>query len=186
MPADVSSALRTLNSGPVPKLPPLAHPHYDTHWCGEQVSNETAIFVFADVFEELCYRATHDQGCAAGLLTGAWCLGPFGPYLELDAFCNFDPIQGELALVNYLRAQRERILDAQDGLVLGVALSRSGSGGKLGPDELIALNSFFARPCYCALILDGPADRAAWYHYQERSQWTNVGCYLVDEHAAMV
>lgn len=187
-----NTRLVTRGRAPVPRLPHLEDPRFETRRYGgpdAPPADAPELFIFHDVLAELGYRASFAPNeSSACLLTGGWYLGPAGPYVEIDGFRDTVVLDrgrpGSLGMLDHLRAHRS-LVEPQPRpltggeLVVGCAQLRPGCQGRFAPEDLILMNTFFARPYHVMLLVDPRDGTLGFYARTETAQIVNVPLQVV-------
>lgn len=162
----------TLLHEPIPKLPHLSDPRFGVHRFGESSPELVDIFIFRDVFEELCYRAAYNTSEGSlSLLIGGWFVGPLGPYIEIEGFRDSIHADDPMRLLDYLSKHSELFapdLPDPSGLMprnrrLGACLALPKSSARLTPETALLYNTYFNSPYHVMLLIDADEDQFGFY-----------------------
>ncbi len=152
---------------------------------GARRGDGAALYVWADVIEELVYAALHAPHTrqAALLLGGAW-QGPNGDFVEVRGFSSLmkGDVDADFAteLADDWRLLNNRASRIGEGMgVVGWATMREGISGRLASSVQMLHRSFFNLPFEVMLALDSVDKTVGAWAVDRSGYLINVGFNLV-------
>ena len=137
------------------------------------------IYLYADVLEELFFRAT-TQPDASCLLTGGWFLDREGnEFIEVDSFRDMVPVENSLGYAAYFIKNGSAMKPYPGECILGCCHLRKGSHAKASAEDVIFHNSYFNYGYHVTLLIDGENDEFCAYQIGKDQQFCDTGVFLI-------
>lgn len=154
---------------------------------GQPEPGQIRYFVYADVLQELIKAAQYRSETAVAVLTGQFCMGSKGPFMEVTGFCDLEYLYGddlvELAGSTVRDAVKQRSRSARESPsngVVGVFVARPGGKAVLDEETARLHLSFFNLPYQAALVVDGIHQLVGLYGRGREAPFFNGAFFVVD------